>query len=476
MASDELDTTDSTYRKIYGGKFSDLIFLKDIQGLNNLDTSAATDMSFMFAGDVSLKNIDLSKFDTSNVTNMKYMFAADTSLTSLDLSKFDTSKVTNMNKMFAADISLNDINFGNNFKTDKVENIADSMMFNETPKEARWNSDFGVDQPTTVPTEASQATVSSKGTLTVKVGGSVGEAKDAISGLPDDGSTAEWETPVDTSKEGLQIATVLVTFSDGSTKEVSVLVNVESKSANAPTEASQATVVSKGTLTVKVGDSVGAAKDAISGLPDDGSKAEWKVPVDTSKEGSQIATVVVTFSDGSTEQIPVLVEVKAASSNNGSNSNGSSGSNSGSSSNSSSASSNTTSAPATGSETTKSVIVMHNAYIYDKDHKRVGTKKIGSYTNTTVYGEKTKLNDGTEAYKVGEGQYIDAGNVDGYKVALNHNSYVYKTSKKRANHTKLLKGATVTVYGSSFTFKNGQKYYRIAKGQYIKVVNADIVK
>ncbi|WEV38557.1 SLAP domain-containing protein [Lactobacillus sp. ESL0680] len=122
------------------------------------------------------------------------------------------------------------------------------------------------------------------------------------------------------------------------------------------------------------------------------------------------------------------------------------------------------------------VTVMHNAYIYDKDHKRVGTKKIGSYTNTTVYGDKTKLNDGTEAYQVGDGQYIDAGNVDGYKATLNHNSYIYKTSKKRANHKKLLKGSTVTVYGSSFTFKNGQKYYRIAKGQYIKVVNADIVK
>ncbi|WEV36848.1 SLAP domain-containing protein [Lactobacillus sp. ESL0677] len=122
------------------------------------------------------------------------------------------------------------------------------------------------------------------------------------------------------------------------------------------------------------------------------------------------------------------------------------------------------------------VTVMHNAYIYDKDHKRVGTKKISSYTNTTVYGDKTKLNDGTDAYMIADGQYIDAGNVDGYKVTLNHNSYIYKTSKKRANHKKLLKGSTVTVYGSSFTFKNGQKYYRIGKGQYIKVVNADIVK
>lgn len=122
------------------------------------------------------------------------------------------------------------------------------------------------------------------------------------------------------------------------------------------------------------------------------------------------------------------------------------------------------------------VTVMHNAYIYDKDHKRVGTKKISSYTDTTVYGDKTKLNDGTEAYMIADGQYIDAGNVDGYKVTLNHNSYIYKTSKKRANHKKLLKGTTVTVYGSSFTFKNGQKYYRIGKGQYIKVVNADIVK
>ncbi|WEV43501.1 SLAP domain-containing protein [Lactobacillus sp. ESL0684] len=117
--------------------------------------------------------------------------------------------------------------------------------------------------------------------------------------------------------------------------------------------------------------------------------------------------------------------------------------------------------------------VMHASYVYDKDHKRVGDKRIATYKDVTVYGEKTKLNDGTEAYMTGSNEYIDADNVDGHNVTLNHNSYVYKTSKKRANKNKLMKGETVLVYGSPVTLKSGQKFYRIGNKKFIKAVNAD---
>lgn len=57
--------------------------------------------SHMFARFINLKAINFGdNFDTSNVTNMANMFSSCRSLTNLDLSCFNTSKVTNMIRMF----------------------------------------------------------------------------------------------------------------------------------------------------------------------------------------------------------------------------------------------------------------------------------------------------------------------------------------------------------------------------------------
>ena len=74
--------------------------LKSIEGLEHLNTSQVTDMSFMFRGCKSLTTLDLSRFDTSEVTDMSDMFRGCSSLTDLDLTCFDTSEVTNMSRMF----------------------------------------------------------------------------------------------------------------------------------------------------------------------------------------------------------------------------------------------------------------------------------------------------------------------------------------------------------------------------------------
>ena len=117
--------------------------------------------------------------------------------------------------------------------------------------------------------------------------------------------------------------------------------------------------------------------------------------------------------------------------------------------------------------------VMHNSYIYDKDHKRVGTNVLAAYSTVNVYGTTTKLADGSLVYKIGDNQYVMADNIDGTARVLSHNAYVYKTSKKRADRRVLKKGATVVTYGSPYTFKNGKAYYRIGgpKKQYVKVAN-----
>ncbi len=117
--------------------------------------------------------------------------------------------------------------------------------------------------------------------------------------------------------------------------------------------------------------------------------------------------------------------------------------------------------------------VMHNSYIYDKDHKRVGTSTLRAYSTVEVIGAATKLADGSLVYQIGDNQFVMADNIDGTSRTLTHNAYVYKTSKKRADGRVLKAGTKVTTYGSPYTFKNGKAYYRIGgpKKQYVKVAN-----
>ena len=126
----------------------------------------------------------------------------------------------------------------------------------------------------------------------------------------------------------------------------------------------------------------------------------------------------------------------------------------------------------------QSKTIMHNAYYYDKDAKRVGTDKLTRYNSVTVAMSTTKIGDKTY-YEVVEngklsGKFINADNIDGTKRTLKHNAYVYKTSKKRANKVVLKKGDTVVTYSGTYTFKNGKQYYKInnnTEKTYVKASN-----
>ena len=87
--------------KYFSAMFKECSALQSIKGLNNWNTTAATDMSSMFASDSSLTELDLSKFDTSNVITFDSMFTSDIALTSLNVSNFKTDKVTNFSNMFS---------------------------------------------------------------------------------------------------------------------------------------------------------------------------------------------------------------------------------------------------------------------------------------------------------------------------------------------------------------------------------------
>ena len=102
--------------------------LKNIEGIEFLNTEKVKDMRGMFYECICLENLDLSKFDTKKVTNMRNMFYNCQKLKNLDLSSFETDMVTNMESMFYNCILLNTLKLTNKFNTQKVEDMC--SMFN----------------------------------------------------------------------------------------------------------------------------------------------------------------------------------------------------------------------------------------------------------------------------------------------------------------------------------------------------------
>ena len=92
-----------------GGVFAnpnsdDLFFgfevLKEVNGLENFDTSKVETFKYTFQQCYAIEHLDLSSFDTSSARSFLWMFADCNSLETLDLTGWETSKVTNMNSMF----------------------------------------------------------------------------------------------------------------------------------------------------------------------------------------------------------------------------------------------------------------------------------------------------------------------------------------------------------------------------------------
>lgn len=107
------------------GRFASLA---SIDNLGMLDTSKATNMSWMFADCSSLTSLDTSSFDTSKVTTMHLMFYDCQSLTFIDVSGFDTSQVTDMTGMFEHCDNLTSLNVSN-FNTAKVTTMGDMFSY-----------------------------------------------------------------------------------------------------------------------------------------------------------------------------------------------------------------------------------------------------------------------------------------------------------------------------------------------------------
>lgn len=101
---------DSTYM------FADFSELQTIKGLELLDTTNVTRLSYTFSGCVKLESLDVSGWDTSKVTRMVQTFGYCEKLTGLDLSGWDTSSLTAMSNMFKGCSALKSISLSKDFK------------------------------------------------------------------------------------------------------------------------------------------------------------------------------------------------------------------------------------------------------------------------------------------------------------------------------------------------------------------------
>ena len=101
--------------------------LKQIEGLEYLNTSEVKDMSSMFWGCSALTSLDLKNFNTQNVTDMSVMFSGCSGLPSLDVSHFNTQNVTSMFGMFSSCSGLPSLDLSH-FNTQNVTDM-DGMFY-----------------------------------------------------------------------------------------------------------------------------------------------------------------------------------------------------------------------------------------------------------------------------------------------------------------------------------------------------------
>ncbi|MDK8117211.1 Rib/alpha-like domain-containing protein [Limosilactobacillus reuteri] len=161
---------------------------------------------------------------------------------------------------------------------------------------------------TTTPSETDADKYNPQGqVVNVDRGAKLPDASEGIANkdtLPD-GTKYTWKNAPDTSTTGDKPAVIIVTYPDGSNEDVPTIVHVNSTDADKYTPQGQNITVDKG---AKVPDAATAITNKRE-LPAD-AKYTWKTIPDTNKVGVQPAVVIVTYPDGSQDNVPVIITVK----------------------------------------------------------------------------------------------------------------------------------------------------------------------
>ena len=147
------------------------------------------------------------------------------------------------------------------------------------------------------------------------------------------GTTYTWKATPDVTTPGDKPVTVVVTYPDGSKDEVPITIHVIDNTPNQPSSKDDNNTPKKSDadkntpkgkdITVKQGETPNPA-DGIKNKGDlpSGTKYTWKNTPDTSTPGRRTATIVVTYPDGSQDEVTININVMAENSaNNNSNTN-----------------------------------------------------------------------------------------------------------------------------------------------------------
>ncbi|WP_326516311.1 Rib/alpha-like domain-containing protein [Ligilactobacillus murinus] len=155
-------------------------------------------------------------------------------------------------------------------------------------------------------TDAEKYTPQSQEVTTAQ--GKTPEAESVVTNKSDfpTGTKYSWKAPLDVETPGEHEGTVVVTYPDGSQEEVPVKVVVK-----APTDAEKYTPQGQEVETAQGKQPEAQAGVSNKGDLPTGTKYSWKAPLDVATPETHAGTVVVTYLDGSQEEVPVKVVVKA---------------------------------------------------------------------------------------------------------------------------------------------------------------------